>query len=304
MKKGFIFIFVLFGHLLVTAQDNYFAEYNTSKINTNPAFTGSDSTFVLSSAATLEFPIKEKNNSNKMFFSADNYFRRLRGGLGIDYSRESDNGGTIISSRINLTYAAHFEFFKHKLAFQPALSIGYFQQSLDWSKLTFGDMIDEKRGFVYNTNELPVLTHKSNLDFSAGILLYTKRFYGGFAVHHFTEPDEGFVGKSRLSARFTVHTGLNLAAGHFVLSPNILYQRQQDFSMILLGVTAKYKWLVAGIAYRDNNGIVSTVGLQNRFFKISYSYYFINPIYYVNEIHFNWFFTHRKVNKVQSIRLI
>jgi hypothetical protein len=83
-----------------------------------------------------------------------------------------------------------------------------------------------------------------------------------------------------------------------------MYQRQQDFSMILLGVTAKYNWLVAGIAYRDNNGIVSTVGLQNRFFKISYSYYFINPIYYVNEIHFNWFFTHRKISKVQSIRMI
>lgn len=301
MKKGLIFLLALFSTLLMTAQDNYFAQYNTSKTNTNPAFTGSDSTFVLSSATTFQFPIKEKDN--KLFFSADNYFRRLRGGLGINYSRESDGGGILITSRINFAYAPHFEFFNHRLVFQPAISVGYFQRTIDWSKLSFGDMIDEKSGFVYNTTEVMNLDTKSNVDFSAGMLLYTKRFYGGIAVHHFTQPDEGLLSPSKLPARITFHTGVNLTAGSFTISPNVLYQKQQDFSMFIVGVSARYKWLVAGIAL-DGNGIISTAGLQNRFFKLSYSYYFINPVYYVNEIHFNWYFKHRKVSKVQSIRLI
>jgi type IX secretion system PorP/SprF family membrane protein len=302
MKKGFIFIAALFSNMLMTAQDNYFAQYNTSKTNTNPAFTGSDSTLVLSSAATFQFPIAEKDD--KLFFSADNYFRRLRGGLGINLSRESDAGGALITSRVSIAYAPHFEFFEHRLVVQPALSVGLFQRSIDWSQFTFGDMIDAKTGFVYDAKEPANLSTKSNIDFSTGILLYTKRFYGGFAVHHFNEPDEGLLGPGKLPARITLHGGANLTAGSFILSPNVMYQQQQNFSMILLGVTARYEWLVAGIAYRDNNGIVSTAGLQNRFFKISYSYYFINPAYYINEVHFNWFFKHRKVSKVQSIRLI
>jgi type IX secretion system PorP/SprF family membrane protein len=299
MKKGFVFFIALFSNMLMTAQDNYFAQYNTSKTNTNPAFTGSDSVFVLSSAAIFQ------ENYNQVFFSADNYFRRLHGGLGINYSRENDGEGTLITSRANFTYAPHFEFFKHRLVVQPALSVGFFQRSIDWSKLTFGDMIDPKTGFVYNTEEMANLETKSNIDFSTGILLYTKRFYGGFAVYHFTEPDEGLFGESKMPARYTLHAGANLAAGkNFTLSPNIIYQRQQDFSMAMLGITARYKWLVAGIAYRDGNGIVPTAGLQNRFFKISYSYYFLNPSHQIHEIHFNWFFKHRKISTVQSIRLL
>jgi type IX secretion system PorP/SprF family membrane protein len=298
MKKGFVFFVALFSSILMTAQDNYFAQYNTSKTNTNPAFTGSDSTFVLSSAAIFQ------KNYNQVFFSADNYFRRLRGGLGISYSRENDGEGTLITSRANFAYAPHFEFFNHKLVVQPALSLGFFQRMVDWSKLTFGDMIDPKTGFVYNTNEVANLSTKSNVDFSTGILLYTKRFYGGVAVHHFNQPDEGLLEQSKLPARYTLHAGANLTAGSFILSPNIMYQRQQDFSMAMLGITARYKWLVAGIAYRDGNGIVPTAGLQNRFFKLSYSYYFLNPVYHIHEIHFNWFFKHRKVSKVQSIRLL
>lgn len=302
MKKQLIFLVALSGTLLMHAQDNYFAQYNTSKTNTNPAFTGSDSAFVLSSATTFE--LQDTDKDNKLFFSADNYFRRLRGGLGINYSRESDGNGALITSRFNLTYAAHLEFFKHRLVIQPALSVGVFERTIDWSKLSFGDMIDEKSGFIYNTHEAANLEHKSNFDFSTGVLFYTKRIYGGFAVHHFTQPDEGLLGKSSLPARFTLHTGVNLTAGNFTISPNIMYQRQQDFSMLLLGVNAKYKWVVAGVGLSDGNGTISTLGLQNRFFKLSYSYYFINPSHYVNEIHFNWFFKHRKISKVQSIRLI
>jgi type IX secretion system PorP/SprF family membrane protein len=303
MKKGFIFLVALFSNLLMFAQDNYFTQYNTSKINTNPAFTGSDSALVLSSAATFHIPVKE--NYNQLFFSADNYFRRLRGGLGITYSRESVSGGKLITSRINFIYAPHFELFDHSLVLQPAISVGYFERSIDWSKLTFGDMIDERNGFVYDTHEMPVLSKKSNLDLSAGILAYYGCFYGGFAVHHITQPDEGLIGSSPLPVRYTIHGGMNLIGGRILkLSLNAMYQQQQDFSMFLLGLTLQRKWLVFGAAIGNSKSYNLTIGLQNRFFKLSYSYCYINAPTNVNEIHFNWFIKHRKTSKVHSIRLI
>jgi len=286
--------------ILATAQEDFFTQYNLSKTNTNSAFTGSDSAFVLSSAAT--FPTKEKDN--EIFFSADNYFHFLRGGLGITYNRESLIAGSLITSRINLTYAPHFEFFNHRLAFQPGISIGYFQRYIDWSKLTFGNMIDEKSGFIYDPQETKGLDRKSNLDFSAGVLLFTKLFYGGFAIHHITQPDEGLASPHRLLSRYTAHAGANIPIGsYFIVSPNLMYVQQGDFSMFLTGITAKYKWLVAGASFGNSNTFVSTIGLQNRFFRISYSYWLQNSPNAVNEIHFNWFFKHK--NKKQlSLRMI
>jgi type IX secretion system PorP/SprF family membrane protein len=299
MKIRFIFLVALFSNMVMIAQDNYFAAYNTSKTNTNPAFTGSDSAFVLSSAAAFQ------QQYNQVFVSADNYFRRLRGGLGFNYNRENIGDGIMITSRVNLTYAPHFEFFHHRLAFQPALSLGLFEKNIDWSRLTYGDMIDERKGFVYDSKESLNLKSKSNIDISGGILLYAGSFYGGFAVHHINQPDEGLLGTSKLPARYILHGGMELQIGsRFQVSPNVMFQQQQNFSMFLLGATVKYSWLVAGIAMGNSNTFVSTVGIQNRFFKISYSYYNINPVYYVNEIHFNWFFKHRKISKVKSIRLL
>ena len=31
----------------------------------------------------------------------------------------------------------------------------WFQKFLDWDKLTFGDMIDPRRGFIYQTGDVP-----------------------------------------------------------------------------------------------------------------------------------------------------
>jgi hypothetical protein len=50
---------------------------------------------------------------------------------------------------------------------------------LDWSDLTFGDMIDPQQGFIYNTQEDLVNnpTTKSFPDFSAGILGYSENIF-------------------------------------------------------------------------------------------------------------------------------
>jgi glycosyltransferase involved in cell wall biosynthesis len=53
-----------------------------------------------------------------------------------------------------------------------------FQKYLDWSKLTFGDMIDPRRGFIYQTGDVPRGNGKRGyFDASAGFVGYTDIFY-------------------------------------------------------------------------------------------------------------------------------
>ena len=312
MKQLILSFALLFSSIFLVAQDPHFSQYNTSRTYTNPAFTGTDSTLVLATGYRMQWPNID-GSYNTFHFSADQYVRFLRGGFGINVLNDNQRNGTLITSRIEINYAPHFELFKHKLVIQPAISIGYFQKSIDWSKLTFGDQIDPQTGFVYNTNEVQRQSGKAGIDFSAGLLVYSNKFYGGLAVHHLTQPDEGLRGVSKLPMRLTMHTGANLSFNtkNFTLSPNILFMKQQDSQILLPGIGAKYKWAALGLSYRSQDAFIINAGFQNRFLKIAYSYdYTISKLTNkatggAHEIQLVWFLHYqKKVCRIKTIRLI
>jgi type IX secretion system PorP/SprF family membrane protein len=275
MKKLVFFTFSIFSCLIAYTQDAHFSQYHNSRIYTNPAFVGTDSTINIALNGRIQWPKIDPYQS--LNFSADKYIHALRGGIGLNYLYDYQMQGVYIKTRIDFNYAPHFELFKHKLVIQPGIQISYFQNSVDFSKLTFGDQIDARRGFVYNTNEVYGQGTISGIDLSAGLLLYTDRYFGGFAFHHLTEPNEGIVGSSKLPLKITVHIGANLSfekdsARKFILSPTLLYMQQQDFQMFLPGITAKYKCISIGLSYRNKDAFITTLAFQNRFLRVGYSY--------------------------------
>lgn len=296
-------------------QDANFSQYNNSRLNTNPAFTGTDSALVIAVNARLQWP-SAGEPYEAVNFSVDKYIRALRGGLGISYLYDYQMQGAYIKARIELNYAPHFELFKHKLVLIPAIQFAYFENKLDFSKLTFGDQIDERRGFIYNTNEIPGVGTKANVDLSAGLLLYTDRYFGGIAIHHITQPDEGIVGPSPLPMKITIHTGANLVLKNdsttkFILSPTLLYMQQQNFHMLLPGITAKYKCISLGISYRNEDAFITTLAFQNRFLRVGYSYdYTTSSLLNKNtggshEIGLTWFINFKKKHcKIKTLRMI
>ena len=136
-------------------------------------------------------------------------------------------------------------------------------------------MIDPRRGFVWNTNEIIPAQSKYNADFSAGIIGYSKRYFFGFAANHITQPDEGLLGVSKLPAKFTIHGGAIIElekGGASYLSPNILFQQQAKFSQLNLGLYYVKGAFVAGLWYRNQDAVIALVGLQSKNFKFGYSY--------------------------------
>lgn len=144
-------------------------------------------------------------------------------------------------------------------------------------------MIDPRRGFVYQTNDVPRGGTASNVDFAAGVVGYTDKFYFGFAVHHLTEPNESLLASSAapLPRRYTGHAGamipLETGMGRYsksndYISPNIIFTQQGTFQQLNMGLYVKKNSLTGGVWYRNKDAFIVTVGLESDYVKIGYSY--------------------------------
>ncbi|MBL7917274.1 MAG: type IX secretion system membrane protein PorP/SprF, partial [Bacteroidia bacterium] len=56
------------------------------------------------------------------------------------------------------------------------------------------------------------------------------------------------------------------------LSPNILFQAQQKFRQLNLGLYYVKGAFVAGLWYRNSDAVIALIGVQNNNFKFGYSY--------------------------------
>jgi type IX secretion system PorP/SprF family membrane protein len=151
---------------------------------------------------------------------------------------------------------------------------------LDWDKLTFGDMIDPRRGFIYQTGDQRRGGSKGFFDASAGFVGYSKHFFFGGAVHHLNMPNESvIIGNSPMPMRFTGHIGAEIPLGGkskyqntTSIMPNIIYQYQQGFQEINIGTYIKYGAITAGAWFRNRDAFILTIGINTGTFRIGYSY--------------------------------
>ena len=206
--------------------------------------------------------------------SGDMHLDALAGGIGILVTTDDQAHGTLKTTNASLIYS-YQAVINREFSLKFGLQATYMQKSLDVQNLHFGDMIDARRGFVWNTREAIPSPNKSNADFSAGLLGYSKHYFFGFAANHITQPDEGLLGVSKLPVKFTAHAGAVIPlekGGESYISPNILFQSQQKFSQLNLGLYYVKGSFVAGLWYRNSDAVIALVGIQNDNFKVGYSY--------------------------------
>jgi len=190
--------------------------------------------------------------------------------------QDNQASGTINSSSVSGIYAYQWDvnrFFSVKTGFQAT----YLSKTLNWEKLNFNDQIDPRYGFIYPTAETPSGRSANIPDFSAGMLGYSEKFYAGFAVHHLTQPDVGFDDSpAQLPRKYTAHAGavipIKKRAKDGTISPNILVQRQGDFTQVNMGLYVSKGPVVGGLWYRNQDAFILLVGLQTDVFKLGYSY--------------------------------
>lgn len=262
----------------VNAQDPTFTQFYANPLYLNPAFAGSHGCPRFALNYRNEWP---QLSGNYVTYSAsyDQYFKNISGGFGVLATHDQQGQGTINTSMLGLIYSYHLPLGrKWKMMFGARAS--WYQKFLDWDKLTFGDMIDPRRGFIYSTGDVPRGGSRGFFDASTGMVIFNKHFFAGAAWHHMNRPNESMIiGESKLPWRFTGHMGAEIKLGSkskysnsTSIMPNVIYQYQNGFQELSIGTYVKYGSFNVGAWYRNRDAFILTIGINTGKFKLGYSY--------------------------------
>lgn len=261
------------------AQDPQFTQFYANPLYLNPAFAGTARCPRIVANYRNQWPALTGTFVTQSV-SYDQHVEGIQGGLGLLVTYDQAGKGTLNTTNVSAIYS-YQQTISRKFSLKVGFQATYFQKSLDWNKLTFGDMIDPRRGFIYNTNDVPRGGSIGNADFSAGILGYSDIFFVGFAVNHLTEPNESLiVGTSELPMKMTGHAGAAIPLGtrgrygeaKTRLSPNVLYQQQAEFRQFNIGMYIDHGPITAGVWFREGDSFIALFGFHTDKYKFGYSY--------------------------------
>ncbi len=272
-------IFVVSMSNTAWSQDPTFTQFYSNPVYLNPALAGASGCPRIALNYRNQWP---QLSGNYITYSAafDTYAKNVSGGIGLIAMHDQQGQGTIQTSMIGGIYSYNLKV-NRKFSLMFGARAAYFQKFLDWDKLTFGDMIDPRRGFIYQTGDVIRGNGRHGFfDASAGLVGFTKNFYFGVAGHHLNRPDESMIlGDSRLPIRVTGHMGATIKLGqrgryssNTMLMPNIIYQYQNGFQEFNIGAYLRYESFTIGAWYRNKDAFILSLGISTDKFRIGYSY--------------------------------
>lgn len=283
VKKNFL-VFAIGAILLsfgipedAQAQDPEFTQFYANPLYLNPAFAGS----ARCPRVTMNYRNQWPALSGSFITSSvgyDQHVDALSGGLGVHVLHDNAGQGTLTTTQVSGIYS-YQQAITRKFSLKAGFQATYFQKALDWSKLTFGDQIDPRRGFIYESQDFVRGGTMSNVDFSFGVLGFSDNYFVGAAVHHLTEPNESLIqGNSPLPMKFTGHAGAKIPIDRgqrfsdASISPNIMVRHQGEFTQLNLGLYVRKGPIVGGAWYRFNDSFIALVGIETDVIRFGYSY--------------------------------
>lgn len=280
MKKGLVIVITLvFICLKNYGQDPIFSQFYANRLYLNPAFAGT--------AKCPRFTLNYRNQwpgiDNSFITSAASFDKQvdaIQGGIGVQVLTDRAGEGVLNTTQASFIYSYQAKV-NRKFSIRAGFQATAVQKSININNLRFGDMIDARRGVVYQTQEQINSDNNIFPDFSFGMIGFSQKLYFGAAVHHLTQPDEGFIDVAILPRRFTFHFGALIPWGirkeDMSWSPNFIYQIQGEATEMNLGSYIKKGPISLGTWYRSGNNrdaIISILGIEVDRYMIGYSYDF------------------------------
>ena len=269
MKKLVVLLLVVSGFVSI-AQDPHFSQVYTSSMYLNPALTGALNGWVSNAQYRNQWPrikgyrtvnlgLQKGLDSNK---------------LGFGITILNDNAGnSIYTTALGANAAKRWD-----LGDDVELGLGigsqFYQKSVDYTSLTFGDMIDNKLGFISDSTSKDNISIINFVNFSVGIDL--KIFNGnvGFTTSNLFEPNESFTGTtSKLPRRYTIYGKyeFNFAKNWFI-TPLVKYENQASFDQVLIGGSTRYKFALLFIGIRREDAVILGAGVNFERIRFNYSF--------------------------------
>ena len=280
--RQILFAFLFIGSFAAKAQDPQFSQFYANRLYLNPAFAGTERCPRIGLNYRNQWPSLDQGF---VTYSAsyDQHINALSGGIGLLAMRDESGRGSVTRQDISLMYAYQLNITRF-FSMTAGAQVSYIQKGVDWDNLTFGDMIDPRQGLIYDTQEERIENPAGVPDFSFGVLGFSEKFFGGFAVHHITEPDISLLNgtASPLYRKLTVHAGMNLpirglgGVDKGSISPNFVFQNQGGFTQFNYGFYATRGVVIGGLWLRHSTSNFDAVtfmfGAHLERFKVGYSY--------------------------------
>jgi type IX secretion system PorP/SprF family membrane protein len=275
----------------VKAQDIHFTQFHAAPLYLNPALTGSNTDSRIATIYRNQW-WNIPGTYNSFLLSYDQNIPDLHSAAGI--MLVSDNAGSMNFGLkgIGLSYAYEYKI-NYDWTISSGIRVSYFYNSLDFSKLIFGDQL--LRGA--SSSLQPVLPNKSSyLDFSFGTITFNNEHLVGFSIDHINRPVYSFIGyNSRLPIKFsfhlikTFHVFEKYGSGKKDEKPVLLglfqYKFQEKFDQIDIGCVYKKESYFLGVFYRgipwlkyykkgypNNDAIAILGGIKYKNIQFAYSY--------------------------------
>ena len=288
-KQALVMAVAMLGAFTGKAQDIGFSQFYANPLYLNPAFAGSVVAPRISLSYRGQWPGLVSAYTT-VSASYDQYFNDLHGGLGflLVTDRQGDHGALSTTS-IGAMYSFRFQVARD-IYVNAALQATLVNNNLNWSEyLRFPDQIDDQLGFSFATGATPPdKTSKWSLDFNAGALVFSSKWYAGIAAAHLTQPNQAFYSEDRVAMKVTVHGGglINvseerrrqsaLGLGTPIISPNAVYQYQGGQHYFNYGVYLDWMPFLVGVWFRNGienpDAFIFMAGVQQDYFKVGYSY--------------------------------
>ena len=298
MLKGYKLILwlILTVSICANGQDPQFSQFYAAPLYLNPAFAGS--------AELARAGLNYRNQwpaypTQFVTYSGyfDYYFDEYNSGVGLLLLSDRQGQSGLVSNSVTLQYAYKLRL-TDKLVFRAGLEGSYVLQNIDKGNLIFGDQIDFTGQIKPITGDNIIGKDFRNryFDFGAGGLLYSEKFWVGFAASHLLTPINSFIdGNSQLSIKYSAHMGykfllptsadFNFPGGFrdVSITPTVQYKQQGKFSQMDAGMYFTYEPFVIGTWYRglpfkpveglsNNESIIMLVGISSNGLHIGYSY--------------------------------
>ncbi|MGD9976454.1 MAG: PorP/SprF family type IX secretion system membrane protein [Bacteroidales bacterium] len=265
-------------------QDPVFSQLFFNPLYLNPAYAGASKYIRVGLIYRNQWTMLDRPYST-YGVSYDRTIHEIRSGIGFNIVSDVEGDGVFTRTTLDVIYAFGIHpTYNSNIRF--GLQTSNIVKSRNYSSLVFPDMIGVN-GDITGSPDFSGFT-TVNFDVSLGVAGDWENFYGGVAVHHILEPVEAtYQGeKAYIPRKYTIHLGadINLYKWYrfkdeLILSPNVIYIRQEDFDQINLGFYISRFKLVAGLWLRENSNFnghsfILTVGYSDDQFRMGYSYDF------------------------------
>jgi type IX secretion system PorP/SprF family membrane protein len=228
-------------------------------------------------------------------FSLDHFFHNYNSGLGLMILRDEAGSARLGNTTAGLLYSYVFKA-NHNWTMRPGVHFNYTQQTIDYSRLIFGDQLSiDGNHSPTSLISPPPLDQVAYFDASFSWLAYTSDLWLGLTADHLMMPNQSLTGQSdRIPIKFSFFGGYKwmLSGSMFdmaeeSISAAFLYKNQGPFNQLDLGVYWYNYPFSLGLLYRGipifnnpvygiaNNDAVALIGsLKTKSLRIGYSYDF------------------------------